>query len=40
MDRLIQLTPERLIDRMGPGFVTSADRYLRLLDAPLLRRLP
>jgi hypothetical protein len=25
---------------MGLGFVTSADRYLRLLDAPLLRRLP
>ena len=40
MDRLIQLSPERLIDQMGPGFVTSADRYLRLLDAPLLRRLP
>ena len=37
---LIQLSPERLIDRMGPGFVTSADRYLRLLDVPLLRRLP
>ena len=40
VDRLIQLSPERLIDRMGPGFVTSADRYLRLLDAPVLRRLP
>ena len=40
VDRLIQLSPERLIDRMGPAFVTSADRYLRLLDAPLLRRLP
>ena len=24
---------------MGIGFVTSVDRYLRLLDAPLLRRL-
>jgi hypothetical protein len=40
VDRLIQLSPERLIDRMGPGFVTSADRYLRLLDVPLVRRLP
>src|SRR5208337_3903889 len=39
VDRLIQLSPERLIDQMGPGFVTSADRYLRLLDLPLLRRL-
>jgi hypothetical protein len=40
VDRLIQISPERLVDRMGPGFVTSADRYLRLLDAPLLRRMP
>jgi len=40
VDRLIQLSPERLIDQMGTGFVTSADRYLRLLDAPLIRRLP
>ncbi len=39
VDRLIQLSPERLIDQMGPGFVTSVDRYLRLLDLPLLRRL-
>ena len=39
VDRLIQLSPERLVDQMGPGFVTSADRYLRLLDLPLLRRL-
>jgi hypothetical protein len=40
VDRLIQLSPEGLIDRMGSAFVTSVDRYLRLLDAPLLRRLP
>jgi hypothetical protein len=40
VDRLIQISPERLVDRMGPGFVTSADRYLRLLDVPLLRRMP
>lgn len=40
VDQMIQLSPERLVDRMGPGFVTSADRYLRLLDAPGFRRLP
>ncbi|MDR3620547.1 MAG: hypothetical protein P4L85_14445 [Paludisphaera borealis] len=40
VERLIQLTPEALLDRMGQGFVISADRYLRLLDAPLVRRLP
>ncbi|MHB1559915.1 MAG: hypothetical protein ACYC61_20895 [Isosphaeraceae bacterium] len=40
VERLIQMTPERLIDRMGPGFVHAADRYLRLLDLPLIRRLP
>ena len=34
------MTPERLVDRMGPAFVTSVDRYLRLLDLPLIRRLP
>ena len=40
VERLIQMTPERLLDRMGPAFVTSVDRYLRLLDMPLIRRLP
>ncbi|QEH32267.1 hypothetical protein OJF2_07360 [Aquisphaera giovannonii] len=40
VDRMIQLTPEQLVDHMGPGFVTSADRYMRLLDAPVVRRLP
>jgi hypothetical protein len=40
VNRLIQMTPELLVDRMGPSFVASADRYLRLLDAPLVRRLP
>ena len=34
------MTPERLLDRMGPAFVAAADRYLRLLDLPLIRRLP
>ncbi len=40
VERLIQMTPERLIDRMGPGFVQTVDRYIRLLDLPLVRRLP
>ncbi|MGO9916961.1 MAG: hypothetical protein ACLQIB_19960 [Isosphaeraceae bacterium] len=40
VERLIQMTPERLLDRMGPAFVAAADRYLRLLDLPLVRRLP
>jgi hypothetical protein len=40
VERLIQMTPERLLDRMGPAFVAAADRYLRLLDLPLLRRAP
>ena len=40
VERLIQMTPERLIDRMGPAFVKAVDRYLRLLDLPLVRRLP
>ena len=34
------MTPERLVDRMGPAFVVAVDRYLRLLDLPLIRRLP
>ncbi len=40
VERLIQMTPERLIDRMGPSSVLAVDRYLRLLNAPLIRRLP
>jgi len=40
VERLIQMTPERLLDQMGPAFVAAADRYLRLLDLPLIRRLP
>jgi hypothetical protein len=40
VESLIQMTPERLVDRMGPAFVTAVDRYLRLLDLPLVRRLP
>ncbi|HKI18577.1 MAG TPA: hypothetical protein VKA15_11885, partial [Isosphaeraceae bacterium] len=40
VERLIQMTPERLVDRMGPASVKAVDRYLRLLDVPLIRRLP
>ncbi len=40
VERLIQMTPERLIDRAGPAFVHAVDRYFRLLDLPLIRRLP
>jgi hypothetical protein len=40
VERLIQMTPERLLDQLGPAFVRAVDRYLRLLDLPLIRRLP
>jgi hypothetical protein len=40
VEQLIQMTPERLIDRTGPAFVRAVDRYFRLLDLPLIRRLP
>jgi hypothetical protein len=34
------MTPEQLVDRMGPSFIIAVDRYLRLLDVPGIRRLP
>ena len=34
------MTPERLLEHIGPASVKALDRYLRLLDLPLLRRLP
>lgn len=40
VEQLVHLTPEELIDRMGQGFVTSADSYIGMLDAPIVRRLP
>jgi hypothetical protein len=40
VERLIQMTPEQLVDRMGPAFVVAVDRYIRLLDVPVIRRLP
>jgi hypothetical protein len=40
VEQLIQMTPERLLERVGPVAVRAVDRYLRLLDLPLVRRLP
>ena len=41
VERLIQMTPERLVDRMGPAFVTTPPTVIiRLLDLPVIRRLP
>jgi hypothetical protein len=40
VERLIQMTPERLLARTGPAFVNSVDRYLRFLDKPIIRRFP
>ena len=40
VERLIQMTPERLIDQMGPVQVKAIDRYLRLLDLPLVAAAP
>ena len=40
VERLIQMTPERLARSDGAGSVKALDRYLRLLDLPLVRRLP
>ncbi len=40
VEHLIEITPEQLLEEHGPAFVESVDRYLRLFDAPLVRRLP
>ncbi|QDV36086.1 ion transporter [Tautonia plasticadhaerens] len=40
VERLIELTPEELVEQMGPAFVGSIDRYLQLFDVPVVRRLP
>ena len=37
---LVEMTPERLVQRMGPGFPETINRYVRMLDLPILRRLP
>lgn len=38
--RLIETTPDGLVDQMGQPFVDSVARYLKLLNVPLVRRLP
>ncbi|WP_169972698.1 ion transporter [Tautonia rosea] len=40
VERLIELTPEELIEQMGQSFVNSVDHYLQLIDLPVIRRLP
>jgi len=40
VERLIEMTPEELIETMGPAFANSIDRYIGFLDVPILRRLP
>ncbi len=40
VERLVEITPERLVFRMGVPFVESINRYIRLLDLPIIRRLP
>jgi hypothetical protein len=40
VEKLIQMTPERVLDRMGAASVKAVDRYMSLLDLPLVRRLP
>jgi hypothetical protein len=37
---LLDMTPERLVQRLGTGFPESVARYVRFLDVPLIRRLP
>lgn len=37
---LIEMTPERLVQRMGPAFPDAVARYVRYFDLPLVRRLP
>jgi hypothetical protein len=37
---LVEMTPERLVQRMGPGFPESVSRYVRFFDLPLVRLLP
>ncbi|CAN5666732.1 hypothetical protein BH23PLA1_BH23PLA1_30090 [soil metagenome] len=40
VERLIEMTPEELFFRTGQPFVEMVDRYIRLFDVPILRRLP
>ncbi|QDU60634.1 hypothetical protein Pan216_14810 [Planctomycetes bacterium Pan216] len=40
IDRLIEMTPEELVERMGSPFAESISRYVKMLDVPLIRRIP
>ncbi|MGL5095483.1 MAG: hypothetical protein ACRDD1_07840, partial [Planctomycetia bacterium] len=40
VDALVEMTPEQLVERIGKPFADSIDRYVRLFDLPLIRRLP
>ncbi|RUL86748.1 ion transporter [Tautonia sociabilis] len=40
VERLIEMTPEELVEQMGSTFVASIDRYLQLFDVPIVRNLP
>lgn len=40
IEQLLEMTPERLVERMGRPFAESVQRYAAMLDLPLLRRLP
>jgi hypothetical protein len=40
VEKLLQMTPAQVLDRMGSASVKAIDRYMRLLDLPLARRLP
>ncbi|MFO0949064.1 MAG: hypothetical protein U1D30_24660, partial [Planctomycetota bacterium] len=40
VERLIEMTPTRLVEVMGPTFVQSVARYVDLFDVPIVRRIP
>lgn len=40
VERLIEMTPARLEEVMGPTFAESLARYVDLFDVPIVRRLP
>ena len=37
---LVEMTPERLVQRMGPTFPETINRYVRMLDLPVIRKIP
>lgn len=40
IERLTEMTPEQLVEQQGLAFAETIARYVRLFDAPLVRRLP